>query len=165
MPLFGVSVLIAAAVLSLLFLLDPSPRAHHAAPAAPSAPPPAVYGGFASPTVSAPPHAPARAVVLGRRFLRLYARLQTKPLDAHAARQLRGVASLALAHTLLAQPPQPGGGGHAPAALARVRVERLSSSAVLLHAAIRHGHAVPRVRCLVQLDRGRWTVTALTAAA
>jgi hypothetical protein len=65
---------------------------------------------------------------------------------------------------LLAQPPQPAGGGRARATLARVRVELLSESTVWLHAAIRHDDALLRVRCLVQRDHNRWTVTALTAA-
>jgi hypothetical protein len=67
--------------------------------------------------------------------------------------------------TLLAQPPLPAGGGRSPAVLVRARPEWLSSSAVLLHGAVRQGGVVARVRCLVQRDRGRWTVTALTAAA
>jgi len=49
--------------------------------------------------------------------------------------------------------------------LAHLRVERLSSSAVLLLAGVRHAGAPARVRCLVQRESGRWTVTALTAAA
>jgi hypothetical protein len=160
LPLFGLVMLAATALLAVLVLLDPSP---HPRPPSPTAPPPLVLGGSASHAPSAR-HAPVAAVAVGRRFLRLYARLQTEPLEARATVQLRSFASLALARTLLAQPPQPAGGAQARGVVARIRVERLSSSAVLLHAAVRHGGAVLRVRCLVQRDQGRWTATALTAA-
>ena len=159
-PLFSVAVLAAVAVLVLLLLFDPSPHAGHAS----TAPPPVVIGGSISPA-AASPHAPRAAVALGRRFLRLYARLQTEPLDARAVRQLRSLASLVVAQTLLDQPPQPAGGGHARAVVARIRVEGLSSSAVRMHAAVRLAGALLRVRCLVQRDTNRWTVTALTATA
>jgi hypothetical protein len=164
LPLFALAVLAAAAVLSLLWLLDRSPQAPQPGRPSPAAPRPLVLGGSASPA-PATTHAPLAAVVVGRRFLRLYACLQTESLDARAAHRLRSFTSLALAGTLLAQPPRSAGGGRARAALARVRVERLSSSAVLLHAAVRRAGALLQVRCLVQRDQSRWTVTALTAAA
>jgi hypothetical protein len=163
-PLFGLVMLLAAAVLALLFALAPTPGARHGAHARPAAPPPLIFGGGSSPTSSVP-RISRGALVVGRRFLRLYAQLQTRLLDAEAAGRLRSLASLALARTLLAQPPQAAGGGHTPASLVHVRAERLSASAVSLHAAFRRHGALWRVRCLVQRDRGRWTVTALTAVA
>jgi hypothetical protein len=163
LPLFALAALVAAAVVALLFVLDPARHQAHRPRPAPSGPPGVVYGSPSPVSPPVPRPAPG-AVAVGRRFLRLYAQLQTRALDAHAARRLRALASLALARTLLAQPPQPAGGGHAPATLTPVRVEPLSSSAVLLHAAIRQGHALLRLRCLVQLDRGHWTTTALNAA-
>jgi hypothetical protein len=163
LPLFALAVAIAAAVMALLFVLEPLPhRAHRPRPAAP-APPAVVYGSPSHLSASAPRPAP-RAVAVGRRFLRLYDRLQSEPLGPSAARELRSLASLALARTLLTQPPLPAGGGRMPGLLRRIRVEWLSSTGVLLHAAFRHGRSLLRMRCLVQLDRGRWTVTVLTAA-
>jgi hypothetical protein len=164
LPLFALAAVAAAAVLALLVLLDPSAHARRAHGPARAVPSPVAIGGSPSPAASPTP-APTGAVRVGARFLRLYARLQTEPLGGRAARQLRLLTSLALAHTLLAQPPQPAGGAHARGVVARIRVERLSWSAVLLHAAVRHGGALLRVRCLVQRDQGRWTATALMAAA
>jgi hypothetical protein len=163
LPLVALAVVIATGVVALLFVLDPSP--HHSRPARAAYPdPPAVVYGAPSPLSASAPRSAPVALAVGRRFLRLYARLQSKPLGPFAARQFRSLASLALTHTLLAQPHQPAGDGHARATLARVRVERLSASAILLHAAVRHGDPLLRVRCLVQRDHNRWTVTALTAA-
>lgn len=161
--LFALAVAIAAVALALLFVLDPSPHhAHRARPAAP-APPAVVYGSPSPLSAAEPPPAPA-AVAAGRRFLRLYARVQSQPLGSSAARELRSLSSLALARTLLAQPPLPAGGARSGAALVAVRPERLSSSGVLLHAAVRNAGSLVRVRCLLQRDKKRWTVTALLSA-
>jgi hypothetical protein len=165
LPLFALAVVIAVAVVALLFVLDPTQHQERSPKPARSAPPAVVYGGSFSPASASPPRPAAAAVAVGLRFLRLYAQLQSRPLGPSAAVPLRALSTLALAHTLLAQPPLPAGGAHSPARVVRVRAERLSSSAVLLHAAVRHFGALPRVRCLVQRDRGRWTVTTFTAAA
>jgi hypothetical protein len=163
LPLFALTVVLAAALLGALFLLDPAlhardPRRELAAP------PPIISGGPGFARVSPHDRSPRAAVRVGRRFLRLYARLQTTPANAPARRELRALASLVLAQTLLAQPPQPGG-GHARVSLLRARFEPLSDSAVRFHATLRRGSASLRVRCLVQLDRGAWTVTSLAATA
>jgi hypothetical protein len=164
LPLFALAVAIAAVVVALLLMLDPaSHQAQRARPA--GAPPSAVVYGSPSPLSAPAPRAAPAAVAVGRRFLRLYARLQSRPLGSSAAAQLHSLASLALARTLLAQPPLPAGGGRARASRVATRPERLSPSAVLLHAALRHAGALVQVRCLIQRDRSRWTVTALTAAA
>jgi hypothetical protein len=164
LPLFVLAVVVAAALLALLFLLDPASHEAHRPPPAASAPPAVVFGWPSTVSAPVPRSAPA-AVAVGRHFLHLYSRLQSEPLGGSAALRLRSLASLAAARTLLAQPPLPAGGARSRASLASVRAERLSSSAVLLHAAVRHAGVVARVRCLVQRDQGRWTVTAFTAAA
>jgi hypothetical protein len=164
LQLFALAVVIAAAVVALLFVLHPAPNPHDAPRNSPASPPPVVSGGSGFADDARPVTASREAVRVGRRFLRLYVRLQTTPPDAVARRELRSLTSLALAHTLLAQPPEPASGGHARRQLARVRAEPLSSSDVRLHARIRQRSSLLRVRCLVQRDQGRWTVTALTAA-
>jgi hypothetical protein len=162
LPLFALAVAIAAGVVALLFVLDPTP--HQAGRHRPSASAPAavVYSSPSPLSASAPRPAPV-AVAVGRRFLRLYVRLQTTTPDVPAVRELRSLSSLALARTLIAQPPQPAGGGHARGELAHLQVEPLSSVAVRLHATIRRGSSLLRVRCLVQRDQDRWTVTALVS--
>jgi hypothetical protein len=160
LPLFAVvCVLLAGLVVLLAFVQRPGevrPPAHRDA-----APAPQVQGIAGTP--ARPERAPAHAVAVGRRFLRLYVALQRRALGDVGARQLRAVASLALSNTLLSQPPQPAGGDTAPV-LVRVASERVSNTAVRLHATLRRGGARFPLRCLVLRDRGRWTVTALAAA-
>lgn len=163
-PLFGLLVVGAATALALLFLLAPVNRDHRPLQPAPAGPPPLVTGGPQAADGSQRERALLGAAGVGRRFLRLYVRLQITPPDKAAQRELRSLTSMALAETLLAQPAQSAGGERAHRLLGRVRVEALSSSDVRLHAAIREGRWLLRVRCLVQHDQGRWAVTALTAA-
>jgi hypothetical protein len=164
LPLFALAVVIAAAVVALLFVLHPARHPDDAARNSPTSPPPVVIGSSRFTGDAQRVSASREALRVGRRFLRLYVRLQTTPPDAVARRELRSLTSLALAHTLLGQPPAPAGGGRAPQQLARVRAEPLSASDLRLHARIRQRSSLLRVRCLVQRDQGRWTVTALSAA-
>lgn len=154
--LAAVCVLLAGLLLVLALVQHPHPARRRSQAAADLTP--QVQGPTAASRV--PERPSVRAVAVGRRFLRLYVALQRRPLDEEGARRLRAVASLALSNTLLSQPPQPAGGPTAPE-LVRADSERVSDTAVRLHATVRQAGARVPLRCLVQRDRGRWTVTAL----
>lgn len=162
LPFFALLVVLTAAALALLLALDPTSHSQDRSRSLRTRPP-AVIAGSGSADDDRRPRAPRNAVRVGRRFLDLYVRLQTTPPDALALRELRSLSSLSLAHTLLAQPPAPAG-GRAARKLARVRIESATSGDVRIHAEILRGPSLLRVRCLVQRDQGRWTVTALSAA-